>query len=117
MRDLSSSDIDFLFLTATAPEANPGLKSETWATHSQVAPVRIRVEVSSLTNDGNPTSAKTGQIPRFPVRSCGKDRVCAFLRGKAHEVQGTHETTQEIADMGHPSFVRGRERVGSELSK
>jgi hypothetical protein len=55
--------------------------------------------------------------PRFPVRSCGKDRVCAFLQGKAHEVQGTHETTQEIADMGHPSFVRGRERVGSELSK
>jgi hypothetical protein len=40
--------------------------------------------------------------PEFPVRSSGKDRVCAFLKGKAHEVQGTHETTQEIGDVGHP---------------
>jgi hypothetical protein len=35
--------------------------------------------------------------------------VCAFLQGKAHEVQGTHETQQEIGDMGHPAIIAGIE--------
>jgi hypothetical protein len=35
--------------------------------------------------------------------------VCAFLKGKAHEVQGTHETPQEIGDVGHPAVVAGIE--------
>jgi hypothetical protein len=30
--------------------------------------------------------------------------VCAFLKGKAQEVQGTHETTQEIGGVGHPAI-------------
>jgi hypothetical protein len=33
--------------------------------------------------------------------------VCAFLQGKAHEVQGTHETTQEIGEVGHPASAAG----------
>jgi hypothetical protein len=35
-------------------------------------------------------------------------RVRLSLR-KAHEDQGTHETPQEIGDMGHPAFVEGQE--------
>jgi hypothetical protein len=38
----------------------------------------------------------TRRLPRFPVRSSGQDHVCAFLLRKAHEVQETHETPQEI---------------------
>ena len=30
------------------------------------------------------------ETPEFPVRSAGRDRVCAFLYGKAHRVRGTH---------------------------
>ena len=35
--------------------------------------------------------------------------MCAFLKGKAHEVQGTHETPQEIGGVGHPAIVAGME--------
>jgi hypothetical protein len=42
------------------------------------------------------------RCPEFPVRSSGQESVCAFHQGKAHEVQGTHETSQEIGDVGHP---------------
>jgi hypothetical protein len=35
--------------------------------------------------------------------------VCAFLKGKAHQVQGTHETPQEIGGMGHPAIGAGIE--------
>ena len=42
--------------------------------------------------------------------------MCAFLKEKAHEVQGTHETSQEIGDVGHPAFVAGMESKGSFTS-
>jgi hypothetical protein len=58
-----------------------------------------------------PHLPKPGRYPEFPVRSSGKDRVCAFLQGKAHEVQGTHETQQEIGDMGHPAIGAGIESL------
>jgi hypothetical protein len=72
---------------------------------SLVVPDAVKGEVLGI-----PHLPKAGRYPGFPVRSSGKDRVCAFLQGKAHEVQGTRETSQEIGDMGHPSFVRGQEK-------
>jgi hypothetical protein len=45
--------------------------------------------------------------PEFPVRSTGRDRVCAFLYGKAHRTRGAHQTSQEIGDLGHPSLYSG----------
>jgi hypothetical protein len=77
-----------------------------------MAPGTFRIEFLGI-----PHLPKPGRYPEFPVRSSGKDRVCAVLHGKSHEVQGIHETPQEIGDMGHPSFVRGREKVGSEISR
>jgi hypothetical protein len=35
--------------------------------------------------------------------------VCASLQGEAHEVQGTHETPQEIGGVGHPAIGDGIE--------
>jgi hypothetical protein len=60
---------------------------------------------------------KRADTPNFLYAALERDRVGAFLQGKAHEVHGTHETPQEIGDMAHPSFVRGKERVGDEISK
>jgi hypothetical protein len=58
----------------------------------------------------NPTSReKRARCPEFPVRSSGQDRVCGSLKGEPHEVPGTHETTQEIGDVGHPALVAGVE--------
>jgi hypothetical protein len=33
--------------------------------------------------------------------------ACAALFKEPHEVQGTHETTQEIGDVGHPAMGAG----------
>ena len=60
---------------------------------------------------GIPHLPKPGRYPEFPARTSGEEGVCAFLQGKAHEVLETHETPQEIGDMGHPSFVKGKERT------
>ncbi len=58
---------------------------------------------------GLPYLAKNERdTPNFLYAALDRDRVCAFLRGKAHEVRGTHETTQEIGDMGHPRSSRLR---------
>jgi hypothetical protein len=71
--------------------------------------LRVRAAVSHI-------SRKTSEMPRFPVRSSGQDRVCAFLKGKAQEVQGTHETTQEIGGVGHPAMVMGIEPKSAFVS-
>jgi hypothetical protein len=51
------------------------------------------------------SQASKARPPEFPVRTAGQDRVCAFLHGKAHKVRGTHESSQEIGDLGHPSIL------------
>jgi hypothetical protein len=48
-------------------------------------------------------------MPEFPVRSFGQDRVCASLKGEAHEVPGSHEAPQEIGDVGHQVLGAGIE--------
>ena len=46
--------------------------------------------------------------------------MCAFLKGKAHEVRGTHDTPQEIGGVGHPAIGDGIEpkcaRVEEEIT-
>jgi hypothetical protein len=51
-------------------------------------------------------------MPEFRVRNSGQDCACAFLKGKAKGVRGTHETSQEIAYVGHPVVVTGIEPKG-----
>jgi hypothetical protein len=71
-----------------------------WRSMRPARGLRARPAVSHI-------SRKRARCPEFPVRSSGQDSVCAFLKGKAHEVQGTHETAQEIGDVGHPAVVAG----------
>jgi hypothetical protein len=64
-----------------------------------------------MSDDVHPTHIshkERARYPEFPVRYLGRDRVCAFPRRKAHEDWGTHETSQEIGDMGHPSVLSRR---------
>ena len=51
--------------------------------------------------------SREGSMNVFPVPRSGQDRVCA-LSEKAPEVLGTHETPQEIGDVGHPAVLLGK---------
>jgi hypothetical protein len=59
---------------------------------------------------GIPHLAKNERdAPNFLYAALERTACAPFIKGKAHEVQGTHETTQEIGDVGHPAVVAGIE--------
>jgi hypothetical protein len=59
-------------------------------------------------NCGIPHLAKNERdAPNFLSAALDRTACAPFFKGKAHEVQGTHETPQEIGDVGHPADGSG----------
>jgi hypothetical protein len=57
---------------------------------------------------GIPHLAKNERdAPNFLYAALDRTACAPFFKGKAHEVQGTHETPQEIGDVGHPAIGGG----------
>jgi hypothetical protein len=63
-----------------------------------MTPIELRVEYRGI-----PHLAKNERdAPNFLHAALDKSACAPFFQGKAHEVCGTHETSQEIGDVGHP---------------
>jgi hypothetical protein len=95
-----SSEYEVILLTSEGPKALNRC--------AQSFPIAKKSEAKSR---GIPDLAKTIEVPRI---SCTQlwtgPRVRLSLR-EAHEVQGAHETPQEIGAMGHPeSFLRAMKK-------
>jgi hypothetical protein len=66
---------------------------------------------------GAPHLAKNERdAPNFLPCGIGTRSACApFFKEKAHEDRGSHEASQEIGDVAHPSFVGRKESVKKEI--
>src|SRR5580658_3981985 len=59
---------------------------------------------------GIPHLAKNERdAPNFLYAALERTACAALFKGEPHEVQGTHETPQEIGGVGHPATVAGIE--------
>ena len=57
---------------------------------------------------GIPHLAKNERdAPNFVYAALDRTACAPFLKRKAQEVPGTHETPQEIGDVGHPGSLPG----------
>jgi hypothetical protein len=106
MRDVSSTDIGCLFLAAIAPEANPGLRSETWATQAEVASGSVRGKVLGIPH--LPNAGRYGAPIICSRREKGGVRYSA-----PHALKSGERLVRQL-ELGASAVPKGRLKVAQD---
>jgi hypothetical protein len=93
----------------------PRTLGRTWGTRPVSDSLMRGPTAKNMEVCGIPHLAKNERdTPNFLFVALDKAACAPFFKGKAHEVRGTHQASQEIGGMGHPVFG-GRDKVWGSL--